>query len=117
MKPLAGTAAGDVVARIPRLYAAASLKRRDGAPVPPAPGGYSAALCRGLIEAHVPSDGGHDAGGGIPRLYAAASLKRRPPWTCGALVVFGAADVVERLAVGVLHYVYVLRAERNGRRS
>ena len=44
----------DIIARIPRLYAAASLKHHQRAD-------------------------GHDAGAeGIPRLYAAASLKLRP---------------------------------------
>ena len=38
-------------AGIPRLYAAASLKRLDGADGDDARNSYSAALCRGLIEA------------------------------------------------------------------
>ena len=37
---------------------------------------FSAALCRGLIEARDPQDGFDGAGLGFPRLYAAASLKR-----------------------------------------
>ena len=61
---------------IPRLYAAASLKRHsrhqgDGAMVL-----YSAALCRGLIEApthRYPYNADNTTC--IPRLYAAASLK------------------------------------------
>ena len=40
---------------IPRLYAAASLKREDKRRVPLAAGPYSAALCRGLIEAGPPT--------------------------------------------------------------
>ena len=36
---------------------------------------YSAALCRGLIEAHNGTWPTHGARSGIPRLYAAASLK------------------------------------------
>ena len=60
-----------VTARFPRLYAAASLKRYYG--VMPRPHcnysgearSFSAALCRGLIEAGLT---------GFPRLYAAASL-------------------------------------------
>ena len=45
------------VARIPRLYAAASLKRMAGPDTAPAIRTYSAALCRGLIEARTcPAD-------------------------------------------------------------
>ena len=36
---------------------------------------FSAALCRGLIEAWRGRPGGPDGGSGFPRLYAAASLK------------------------------------------
>ena len=39
---------------------------------------FSAALCRGLIEASRPGSGGCVSGAGFPRLYAAASLKRQP---------------------------------------
>ena len=85
---------------IPRLYAAASLKpAREGEPFadmlaysaalcrgliearsPPriaaaTPYGYSAALCRGLIEAAGGSSARASRRSGIPRLYAAASLK------------------------------------------
>ena len=61
---------------IPRLYAAASLKHSGRVSRWPAPGGYSAALCRGLIEARRASMLIALARRGIPRLYAAASLKR-----------------------------------------
>ena len=61
---------------VPRLYAAASLKRvEDGI-------GWgmrrmcSAALCRGLIEAPDNASSIASPSGGVPRLYAAASLKR-----------------------------------------
>ena len=62
-------------ARFPRLYAAASLK--PGAvdtTVQPAPE-FSAALCRGLIEALARSDSVGGCTSRFPRLYAAASLK------------------------------------------
>ena len=36
---------------------------------------FSAALCRGLIEASTGANGRCDSGSGFPRLYAAASLK------------------------------------------
>ena len=61
----------------PRLYAAASLKQRD--PVVAqldAVAGFSAALCRGLIEAIPASIATSRGTGRFPRLYAAASLKR-----------------------------------------
>ena len=87
-------------ARFPRLYAAASLKlpplgvlaqRRPGfsaalcrglieatqAPSSSRPiVWFSAALCRGLIEAAASTGGSSSASPGFPRLYAAASLKR-----------------------------------------
>ena len=60
---------------IPRLYAAASLKQRSDHNHPPALVLYSAALCRGLIEARRAEPGRAILSRGIPRLYAAASLK------------------------------------------
>ena len=61
--------------RIPRLYAAASLKHtRRFVALGPAPG-YSAALCRGLIEALEEDSAWRTRMTRIPRLYAAASLK------------------------------------------
>ena len=61
--------------RFPRLYAAASLKpilgRHLGNRLPP----FSAALCRGLIEAAGRGRGPARGCAGFPRLYAAASLK------------------------------------------
>ena len=64
-----------IVGRFPRLYAAASLKLgADLAPVldPPL---FSAALCRGLIEAASGPDRRCRRRRRFPRLYAAASLK------------------------------------------
>ena len=59
----------------PRLYAAASLKL-DGAAVGGGQAhGFSAALCRGLIEAGSGAAGQAECATGFPRLYAAASLK------------------------------------------
>ena len=84
----------------PRLYAAASLKQRDAARPGPvrvkfsaalcrgliealpvtvalrSDSRFSAALCRGLIEAWVAWGVEEDPLRGFPRLYAAASLKR-----------------------------------------
>ena len=62
--------------RIPRLYAAASLKLRAVASLGGAHLLYSAALCRGLIEAATCRSTRRLRGRRIPRLYAAASLKR-----------------------------------------
>ena len=60
----------------PRLYAAASLKRRPARSAQPLPRRrFSAALCRGLIEAMPASGGTPRLAMGFPRLYAAASLK------------------------------------------
>ena len=60
----------------PRLYAAASLKLRPRRRVPPLGVPFSAALCRGLIEAMGGSDMANLTAARFPRLYAAASLKR-----------------------------------------
>ena len=58
----------------PRLYAAASLKPGHEVALGKRLIGFSAALCRGLIEAD--RDGGFVLLlPGFPRLYAAASLK------------------------------------------
>ena len=62
--------------RFPRLYAAASLKRVRRVAPALSPGAFSAALCRGLIEALDQPDRGIAGALGFPRLYAAASLKR-----------------------------------------
>ena len=61
--------------RIPRLYAAASLKLRGVVGELLDAVAYSAALCRGLIEAPSPPRRGAPRAPRIPRLYAAASLK------------------------------------------
>ena len=85
----------------PRLYAAASLKRVGGGSLAREPGHrfsaalcrgliearilatrtrttvwFSAALCRGLIEASATCASARCSSSGFPRLYAAASLKR-----------------------------------------
>ena len=69
--------------RFPRLYAAASLKRRRRVEHASRLDKFSAALCRGLIEAPIRAVSTPSwTSPGFPRLYAAASLK--PPWvdTC-----------------------------------
>ena len=61
--------------RFPRLYAAASLKQHAAGLGHHELDLFSAALCRGLIEAVI-GEGDHDGDEhGFPRLYAAASLK------------------------------------------
>ena len=60
---------------IPRLYAAASLKPASVRNESACCRGYSAALCRGLIEAYPANSAAWPARQSIPRLYAAASLK------------------------------------------
>ena len=63
----------------PRLYAAASLKRHErGDEIHLAPR-FSAALCRGLIEASGPTCSSCRCASSFPRLYAAASLKLPAP--------------------------------------
>ena len=64
--------------RFPRLYVAASLKPkyRDGRIFKG--DWFSAALCRGLIEASTGRTTGPAAAPRFPRLYVAASLKRLP---------------------------------------
>ena len=71
-----GTADGKTVLRFPRLYAAASLKRRRQQPLQVHSYPFSAALCRGLIEAIISIFRRELIAIGFPRLYAAASLKR-----------------------------------------
>ena len=61
---------------IPRLYAAASLKPRNAVGGHVLAAVYSAALCRGLIEAILQQRKMIASQSCIPRLYAAASLKR-----------------------------------------
>ena len=61
--------------RFPRLYAAASLKPNEVTHQRERVAGFSAALCRGLIEARRGSRRARDCGARFPRLYAAASLK------------------------------------------
>ena len=64
---------------IPRLYAAASLKLMASFPLTKPIKVYSAALCRGLIEASSTARCTPRTTASIPRLYAAASLKHQPP--------------------------------------
>ena len=95
----------------PRLYAAASLKRLSmSALYSRARQRFSAALCRGLIEA-TPADQTRPlSANGFPRLYAAASLKLRvvvagePPGACGFPRLYAAASL-KRLNVRVLSAV------------
>ena len=78
LKPLArGDGPCGAGVGFPRLYAAASLKPRSCCMTSRPRTWFSAALCRGLIEAGVPI--GRDLRGELrfPRLYAAASLKPR----------------------------------------
>ena len=62
----------------PRLYAAASLKPYDELLAEATRLGFSAALCRGLIEAACRRSDRSTPWRRFPRLYAAASLKRQP---------------------------------------
>ena len=77
-------------AGFPRLYAAASLK--PAGMVWSTWGGhsFSAALCRGLIEAHASTGIETSKLPGFPRLYAAASLKQldEPLGRLSGLLVF-----------------------------
>ena len=81
------TAPGDL-GGFPRLYAAASLKHPVFGPLTRPFRRFSAALCRGLIEARKSQTILLSELNGFPRLYAAASLKhsalsrsaRRSPW-------------------------------------
>ena len=59
----------------PRLYAAASLKHQAAIGKRWKSGPFSAALCRGLIEALELSEHAREHRRRFPRLYAAASLK------------------------------------------
>ena len=74
----------------PRLYAAASLKHGAGAQMgEPIVLGFSAALCRGLIEASCATSSPASRTAGFPRLYAAASLKQSHRKKHIALVMHG----------------------------
>ena len=66
----------DLEPRFPRLYAAASLKPSCRRSALVGSAGFSAALCRGLIEALLHRLIIYRFLAGFPRLYAAASLKR-----------------------------------------
>ena len=68
--------------RFPRLYAAASLKHRDACDERVRQRAFSAAICRGLIEAWRCGLRRCTRTTGFPRLYAAASLKH---WRSSAL--------------------------------
>ena len=64
------------VCGFPRLYVAASLKHQVLEIVAALVNRFSAALCRGLIEALCRMRRTVRGCGGFPRLYVAASLKR-----------------------------------------
>ena len=66
---------GQALHGFPRLYAAASLKRGASLSMVFLARAFSAALCRGLIEARHPAQRPHRTILCFPRLYAAASLK------------------------------------------
>ena len=91
----------------PRLYAAASLKPRRPRAHCWGDGAFSAALCRGLIEASAPARPGWGAGTRFPRLYAAASLKPSPLAVLGQMAVpFSAAlcrGLIEALRIVERH--------------
>ena len=63
-------------ARFPRLYVAASLKQGLSGAARLQASAFSAALCRGLIEATPAAPPSDSRQAGFPRLYVAASLKR-----------------------------------------
>ena len=67
------------VLRFPRLYVAASLKPHTTHPSSSSPLMFSAALCRGLIEAGTSRATSRRIRWRFPRLYVAASLKRLTP--------------------------------------
>ena len=76
----------------PRLYAAASLKRRNSHPSVCMTSTFSAALCRGLIEARQTGMPSANTVERFPRLYAAASLKLlRDAQQCREFALFSAA--------------------------
>ena len=76
LKPTRPSGAGIRGSCFPRLYAAASLKHVPFVGRPPIRGKFSAALCRGLIEAPGSIPLAEVTRHGFPRLYAAASLKQ-----------------------------------------
>ena len=85
---LGGGPGGRAVRGFPRLYAAASLKQAADRLVVQAVRVFSAALCRGLIEAPCARPAGRRTARRFPRLYAAASLKQsahvaQPPLLVG----------------------------------
>ena len=73
--------------RFPRLYAAASLKQFTWSTTDLMPSLFSAALCRGLIEALPSLNVSATIFPSFPRLYAAASLKPRARRCLIALVL------------------------------
>ena len=122
LKRGAGLHGGRLEACFPRLYAAASLKRHSPAlwestamtfsaalcrglieaPMPrrcfTVRSGFSAALCRGLIEASQDAMTTPTTPASFPRLYAAASLKLGD----GELHVHGAAPFSAALCRGLI---------------
>ena len=95
----------------PRLYAAASLKRATWGVPGRSKELFSAALCRGLIEARLKSSQCQALSARFPRLYAAASLKR-PSMRSGAIIggAFSAAlcrGLIEAIRLFLLGLVRV----------
>ena len=78
LKLYIGQQLGFVATGFPRLYAAASLKHGRRMMTTLRAWTFSAALCRGLIEARFMSIPPLSPAHGFPRLYAAASLKPVP---------------------------------------
>ena len=78
LKPIPHVRVVGIAPRFPRLYAAASLKPARHQPRGQAHHLFSAALCRGLIEADYAAGDDLIWREGFPRLYAAALLKPTP---------------------------------------
>ena len=76
LKRDAGARTAPRVLSFPRLYAAASLKPEGEGRSDHGLKQFSAALCRGLIEAGISTEGIDSTVARFPRLYAAASLKQ-----------------------------------------
>ena len=76
LRPASEPMISEIVRCFPRLYAAASLKLLRSSDRYLQLSKFSAALCRGLIEAARKREASSRSACGFPRLYAAASLKR-----------------------------------------
>ena len=94
----------------PRLYAAASLKLHHQNPQELVDDRFSAALCRGLIEARSRAAPPMGRAGRFPRLYAAASLKHaRARGADVAELRFSAALCRGLIEAGIIHLRGLLR--------